>query len=375
MRSNRRQFLKDAAGASAGMFFMGSGAQSSLAQAPAPPSGRRIQAARNSNRAAPRQDGGCAQSYRFAGGRRSLKGHPSWRSSRQGALRAPGTNPNSLGPERLQTMDEMGIDVQVVSINAFWYSAERDLARRLIDVQNQKLAELCAVHPDRFVALASVALQFPELAAQQMEDAMKHLGMRGAAIGGSVEGQELSSPKFDPFWAKAEELQALIFMHPQDSAVATGVASRVQGNGFLENVIGNPLETTIFLSHLIFEGTLDRFPNLKLCAAHGGGYLPSYSGRMDQGCLTFPGRCSKTIQKKPSEYLKQLYFDAMVFTPEGLRHLIAVCGASQLGLGSDYPFAWEGNPVDHVLDTPGLSDSDREAILGGTMRKLLKIPA
>jgi aminocarboxymuconate-semialdehyde decarboxylase len=272
-------------------------------------------------------------------------------------------------------MDEMGVDVQVVSINAFWYSAERDLARRLIDVQNQKLAELCAVHPDRFVALASVALQFPELAAQQMEDAMKHLGMRGAAIGGTVEGQELSSPKFDPFWAKAEELQALIFMHPQDSAVATGVASRVQGNGFLENVIGNPLETTIFLSHLIFEGTLDKFPNLKLCAAHGGGYLPSYSGRMDQGCLTLPTRCSKTIQKKPSEYLKQLYFDAMVFTPEGLRHLIAVCGANQLCLGSDYPFAWEGHPVDKVLDAPGLSDSEREAILGGTMRKLLKIPA
>jgi aminocarboxymuconate-semialdehyde decarboxylase len=208
-----------------------------------------------------------------------------------------------------------------------------------------------------------------------MEDAMKHLGMRGAAIGGTVEGQELSSPKFDPFWAKAEELQAFIFMHPQDSAVATGVVSRVQGNGFLENVIGNPLETTIFLSHLIFEGTLDKFPNLKLCAAHGGGYLPSYSGRMDQGCLTLPSRCSKTIQKKPSEYLKQLYFDAMVFTPEGLRHLIAVCGASQLGLGSDYPFAWEGHPVDHVLNTPGLSDSDREAILGGTMCKLLKIPA
>jgi len=263
----------------------------------------------------------------------------------------------------------------VLSINPFWYDRERDLAAQIVKIQNEKLAALCAVHPDRFVALASVALQFPELAAQQMEDGIKRLGMRGAAIGGSVVGEELSSPKFDPFWAKAEEMQALIFMHPQDSAVATGVTSRVQGNGVLENVIGNPLETTIFLSHLIFEGTLDRFPNLKICAAHGGGYLPSYSGRMDQGCLTLPGRCPKALQKRPSEYLKQLYFDAMVFTPEGLRHLIAVCGASQLALGSDYPFAWEGNPVDHVLGTPGLSDSEREAILGGTIRKLLKIPA
>jgi len=371
---DRRQFLKQAAGASAGMFLFGSGLRSSWSKAMAS------------------QDGSAPKRREVRIGQRRIKtvdvhahialpeaaevckGTPLERLAGGGPTRV-GTNPHSLGPERLQTMDAMGIDVQVVSINAFWYSAERDLARRLIDVQNQKLAELCAVHPDRFVALASVAMQFPELAAQQMEEAIKHQGMRGAAIGGSVEGQELSSPKFDPFWAKAEELQALIFMHPQDSAVATGIAPRVQGNGFLENVIGNPLETTIFLSHLIFEGTLDKFPNLKLCAAHAGGYLPSYSGRMDEGCLTLPTRCSKTIQKRPSEYLKQLYFDAMVFTPEGLRHLIAVCGASQLGLGSDYPFAWEGNPVDHVLGTPGLSDSEREAILGGNMRKLLKIPA
>jgi aminocarboxymuconate-semialdehyde decarboxylase len=96
---------------------------------------------------------------------------------------------------------------------------------------------------------------------------------------------------------------------------------------------------------------------------------------MDQGCLTLPTRCSKTLQKRPSEYLKQLYFDAMVFTPEGLRHLISVVGASQIGLGSDYPFAWEVHPVDHVLNTPGLSDSNREAILSGTMSRLLRIPA
>jgi aminocarboxymuconate-semialdehyde decarboxylase len=370
---DRRQFLKDAAGVSAGMFFLGSGVPGSLAQVPTPQQGaakrreirigqRRIKTVDvHSHIALPE----AAEVFR---------GTPLEKLAAAGSTRL-GTNPHSLGPERLQTMDEMGIDVQVVSINAFWYSADRDLARKLIDVQNQKLAELCAARPDRFVALASVALQFPELAAQQMEDAIKHLGMRGAAIGGTVEGQELSSPKFDPFWAKAEELQALIFIHPQDSAVATGVASRVQGNGFLENVIGNPLETTIFLSHLIFEGTLDRFPNLKICAAHGGGYLPSYSGRMDHGCLTLPTRCSRTLQKRPSEYLKQLYFDAMVFTPEGLRHLIAVVGASQIGLGSDYPFAWEEHPVDHVLSTPGLSDSEREAILSGTMSKLLRIPS
>lgn len=366
---NRREFLKQVAGASAGMFLSGHSGLAGTMQAGSAANRREVSIGGHRIKTVDVHSHVAVPEAADV-----LKGTALEKGAAGGPTR-PGTNSHSLGPERLQTMDQMGIDVQVVSINAFWYSAERELARRLIDVQNEKLAAMCAVHPERFVALASVALQFPELAAQQMEDAIKHLGMRGAAIGGSVEGEELSSPRFDPFWAKAEELQALIFMHPQDSAVATGIRARVQGNGFLDNVIGNPLETTIFLSHLIFEGTLDKFPNLKLCAAHGGGYLPSYGGRMDQGCLTLPGRCTKTIQKRPSEYLKQLYFDAMVFTPEGLRHLIAVCGVSQLGIGSDYPFAWETDPVNHVLNTPGLSDADREAILGGTMRRLLKIPA
>lgn len=370
--SNRRQFLKNALGASAALVLSNGGASRALAQATqagAPRKrrevmigGRRVKTIDvHSHIALP-------EAVEVTKGTRLEKYAP-------GGPTRPGTNPHSLGPERLQTMDEMGVDVEVVSINAFWYSAERDLARKLIDVQNEKLAQLCAVHPDRFVALASVALQFPELAAQQMEDAMKHLGMRGAAIGGSVEGRELSSPEFDPFWAKAEELQAFIFMHPQDSAVATGIDARAKGNGALDNVIGNPLETTIFLSHLIFEGTLDRFPNLKLCAAHGGGYLPSYDGRMDHGCLTVAGRCPKALQKHPSEYLRQIYFDAMVFNPEGLRHLIEVCGVSQLCIGSDYPFAWETDPVTRIFEAPWLTDSDREAMLGGTAQKLLKIPA
>jgi aminocarboxymuconate-semialdehyde decarboxylase len=272
-------------------------------------------------------------------------------------------------------MDEEGIDIQALSINSYWYSADRDLASRLVNLQNEKLAAMCATHPDRFVAFASVALQFPELAAQQLEEGMKRWGLRGAAIGGTVQGdEELASTKFDPFWAKAEELQALIFVHPQDSQNATGIRARVQGSGALGNVIGNPLETTIFLSHMIFEGTLDRFPNLKICAAHGGGYLGSYADRMDHGCLVFPEQCKKKIKKKPSEYMKQLYFDTIVFTPEALRHLIATCGVSQIGMATDYPFPWTVTPVDEVFAAPGLSDSDRVAILGGNMCKLLKIP-
>jgi aminocarboxymuconate-semialdehyde decarboxylase len=149
----------------------------------------------------------------------------------------------------------------------------------------------------------------------------------------------------------------------------------VQGSGGLGNVIGNPLETTIFLSHMIFEGTLDKFPNLKICAAHAGGFLATYPDRMDHGCHVFPAQCKKTIKKQPSEYLKQLYYDSIIFTQEGLRHLIAEVGAGQIALGTDYPFPWSVTPVEQVMALPGLSDADRIAILGGTIGKLLKIPA
>lgn len=295
-------------------------------------------------------------------------------SAFENAANIGGPELNLLGPHRVQLMDQEGIDVEAVSINAFWYSADRDLATRLIDTQNQKLATMCAANPDRSVGFASVALQFPDLAAQQMEEGIRKYGLRGAAIGGSVNGEELSNLKYDPFWAKAEELQALIFMHPQDSANATGIAKRAQGNGALANVIGNPLETTLFLSHIIMEGTLDKFPDLKLMAAHGGGYLPSYVDRLDHGCPTLPQQCRGTLKKKPSEYMRQIYVDSLVFSPEALRHLIAVCGAGQIGIGTDYPYPWTTTPVDHILGTPGLSNADKEAMLGGTMCKLLNIP-
>src|SRR5258706_5569706 len=277
--------------------------------------------------------------------------------------------PQATLEEPLRRMDEQGIDMEALSINPNWYAAERDLAAEVIRIQNERLAELCASQPDRFVAFASVALQHPDLAVQQLEHAVKKLGLRGAGVGGSVNGQELSDAKFHPFWAKAEELGVLVFLHPQGTAE---LKSRLAGNGGLENTVGNPLETTLALSHLIGEGTLDRFPGLKLCAAHGGGYLPSYAPRSDHICLTFPDRCTAVqLKKKPTEYLKQLYFDALVFTPEALRHLVAQVGSSQIVMGTDYPFPWTSTSVDHILGTPGLSDAERAAILGGTAVRLL----
>jgi aminocarboxymuconate-semialdehyde decarboxylase len=274
--------------------------------------------------------------------------------------------------KRLADMDAQGIDLSVLSINPNWYDLDRDLAAAVINLQNEQLAAFCGAHADRFAAFASVALQFPDLAAEQLEHAMKTLGLRGAAIGGSVAGQELANPRFDPFWAKAESLGAVVFIHPQPQGDLNG---RLKGNGLLSNVIGNPLETTIALSHLIFEGTLDRHPGLKICAAHGGGYLPSYMNRSDHGCTTFPDQCTPGVPKKhPTEYVKQLYYDSLVFTPEGLRHLVAEVGASQIVLGTDYPYPWVTRPIDHVIDTSGLNDRDREAILGGTAAKLLGLP-
>lgn len=276
-----------------------------------------------------------------------------------------------MAPERLRAMDAQGIDVEVLSINPYWYGADRELARRIVAIQNERLAELCAAAPDRFVAFASVALQYPDLAAAQLEHAVTRLGLHGTLVGGSVEGAELADPKFHPFWAKAEELGCVVFIHPQGTRE---LEARLRGNGGLANVIGNPLETTIALSHLIFEGTLDRFPAVKILAAHGGGYLPSYAARSDAVCVTFPERCAGVaLKKRPTEYLRQLYYDSLVFTAEALRHLVAEVGAGQIVLGTDHPFPWTSRAVDHVLETPDLTDAERAAILGDTAARLLRI--
>jgi predicted TIM-barrel fold metal-dependent hydrolase len=275
--------------------------------------------------------------------------------------------------ERLRQMDAMAIDMEVLSINPFWYRKDRDAAAAIVKLQNEKLAELCAAQPDRFAAFASLALQFPDLAVEQLEYAVKKLGLRGAQIGSSVAGEDFSESRFHPVWAKAEELGAVLFIHPQSQPE---LAKRYKGNGWLSNTIGNPLDTTIALQHLIFEGTLDRFPGLKVLAAHGGGYLPSYAARSDHACFVAPpGACNPDIKlkKQPTEYLRQLYFDALVFTPEALRHLVAQVGASQIMLGSDHPFVWEQHPVDHVFATETLSDDERVAILGGNAARLLGI--
>jgi aminocarboxymuconate-semialdehyde decarboxylase len=280
--------------------------------------------------------------------------------------------PLVLGPARIRLMDDWGIDVQALSHQGgWWYGADRDLARRIVTIQNEKLAEWCAAHADRFVGLASVALQHPDLAVEQLEEAVGKLGLRGVGIAGHVAGEVPSSPKFDPFWAKAEQLGVLVFVHPggADNVLKDGV---LRGRGDLGNIIGNPLETTVFFSRMIFDGTLDRFPRLKFCGAHAGGYLPSYLGRTDVTCdARTNANCAN--KKHPREYFKgQVLADSMVFSEEGLRHLVAEMGAGQVAYGTDIPFNWPA-PVDLVLKAPFLKDTEKEAILGGNVARLLKI--
>jgi len=276
-----------------------------------------------------------------------------------------------LGDFRMDAMDERGIDVAALTVNNYWwYGANRDLASAIVRTHDEGLADWCNAHPDRFVAMTSPALQYPELAAEQVEYAVNELGLRGVSVGGTVLGEANSLPKYDPFWAKVEELDVPVFMHPNNS-VTLFREGGLPERGNQGNILGNPFETTFFLSNLIFDGTLDRFPDLKVCGAHGGGYLPSYLGRTEVACARDNADCLN--QRQPSDYMReQILADTMVFSSEGLRHLVAEMGAGQIVYGSDQPFPWP-DTIDLVLEADFLSDADKVAILGGNLHTLLQI--
>jgi aminocarboxymuconate-semialdehyde decarboxylase len=274
--------------------------------------------------------------------------------------------------DRIAMMDKLGVDVEAISVNDFWWWEIKDegLARAICNKHNDTLSAWSKQHPDRFVAMASIPLQFPDVAAQMLEDATKRLGARAVAIGGHVNGESLSLPKFDVFWAKVQELGQLAFMHPNGSGNLIQ-QNALSGRGGLGNIVGNPLETTVFLSRLIFDGTFDKFPNLKVCGAHGGGYLPSYLGRTEVACQRQGQNC--IIKKKPSDYMRSnILADAMVFSEEGVRHLVAEMGAGQVVFGTDTPFNWPVS-VDPIVNNKFLSNADKEAVLGGNLTKLLRI--
>lgn len=269
--------------------------------------------------------------------------------------------------QRLRDMDKMGVDVQVISPTSVqhYYWADVDLARDVVRVCNEKIAQSCAQHPDRLAALGNVALQHPELAVEQLEYCVRELGMRGVEISTSIAGRELDDPSFERFWAKVEALGCLVFIHP----FGTSLGERVN-RFYLANIIGQPIETTIALSHLIFGGVLDRYPGVKICAAHGGGYLPAYIGRSDHGYRVRPE--AQGMKRAPSEYLRQIWFDNLIYSSEAVGNLIEQVGVSQVVVGTDYPFDMGAYDVHElVAGIAGLTEQDRAAILGGNAAQLL----
>lgn len=271
---------------------------------------------------------------------------------------------------RIRDMDAAGIDVQVISPSPFqyFYGLEADLGLEAARSVNDGIAELVAQDPSRFVGLATVPLQEPALAVSEVRRLVREHGIRGVEVSTNVNGVELSDSRHRPFFAAIEELDLLLFLHPNGFTHGDRLA-----NHYFINTIGNPLDTTIALGHLIFDGVLDDYPRLKICVAHGGGYLASYAARMDHAYHARED-CREHISRPPSEILKQLYFDTVVFSREQLEHLVAVYGPEHLIMGTDYPYDMaEEDPVGFVLSAANLSSEGRRAILGGNALRLLRL--
>jgi aminocarboxymuconate-semialdehyde decarboxylase len=270
---------------------------------------------------------------------------------------------------RLAAMDAAGIDVQAVSAipTQYFYWADRALAGEIVSAINEHIAAMVRDQPGRLVGLATVALQHPDLAAAQLVEAAGKLGLRGVEISTSAADRDLSDPFFEPFFAAAEELGAFVFIHPWGCTLGERLSA-----WYLANIIGQPVETTLALSHLIFGGVLDRHPRLIVCGAHGGGYLPQYIGRADHAYQVRPE--SAAMQQPPSAYLRRLYFDSLVYTPGTARQLIDTAGADHVLLGTDYPFDMGvTDPLSRLDAIPGLKGDERAAIAGGTAAALLQI--
>jgi aminocarboxymuconate-semialdehyde decarboxylase len=271
---------------------------------------------------------------------------------------------------RLEDMDAAGIDVQVISPSPghYCYWAGEELARELARTVNDGLAHAVGQQPGRLLALGTVPLQWPRLAVEELRRCVGELGMRGVEISTHVNDDELADPKYHPFFAAAEELGAVLFLHP------TGFTQGERLSKYhLNNVIGNPLDTTTALAHLIYGGVLDAYPGLKLCVAHGGGTIAAYPGRFDHAWRE-RSDCQH-CRHAPSHYLRRMVFDTIVYDPAQLRALAAQWGAQQLVLGTDYPYDMaEPDPVG-FLHSSGLAQEDVAALLGANAARLLGLDA
>ncbi|HEY5223039.1 MAG TPA: amidohydrolase family protein [Microbacteriaceae bacterium] len=285
--------------------------------------------------------------------------------------------PQLTGLERrLADMDAAGVDVQLVSPSPSHYYPflGEELARKVAEEANRGIRALVDAAPSRQHGLGLVPLQHPSLVVELLEHAVLECGLRGVEISSFAPGQtdaasvaghsvELSDERLEPFWARAVELDAVVFLHPFGCSLDERLDKY-----YLSNTVGQPVENAVALSHLIFSGVLDRHPGLTLIAAHGGGYLPTFLGRSDHAWTVRPEArgCAET----PSSYLKRLYFDSLVHTEDSLRNLVAAVGADRVLLGSDYPFDMGvTDPIERVASA-ALSPEQTDAVAGGNAARL-----
>lgn len=271
---------------------------------------------------------------------------------------------------RLAHMDATSVDAQLVSVSPaqYHYWAEAGLAREVAVATNEGVRKHCSVAPHRLSGVGTVPLQHPDVAVEMLDHAMS-LGLRGIEVSTFAlhprtgETVELSDPRLEGLWHRAEELGALVLVHPFGCTLGARL-----DRSYLANVVGQPLEHTVALSQLVFGGALDRHPTLRLLATHGGGYLPSYLGRSDRAWRARTD--AHTCALPPSSYLSRILVDSLVLDPGELRRLVARMGAERVLLGSDYPFDMgEDDPV-AALRAVGLEAQDFRAVAGGNAVRL-----
>ncbi len=272
---------------------------------------------------------------------------------------------------RLADMDAMGVDVQALCLSPYqlFHWVDGEIGVRAFRLVNDDLAEMVGSHPDRFLGLGAVPLHDPATAIEELKRCSVELGFKGIEMATHIEGEELSSPRFEDFWSAVEELDMLVFIHP------TGFTEpRRFADHYFFNTIGHPLEETICAGRLIFDGVMERHPGLKFVFSHGGGFLPAYAGRFDHAYHARED-VRHGLPRPPSEYLALFHFDTMVFEPDQLGFLIDKYGADHVLLGTDYPYDMgETDPLGLVGRVEGLSPEDRDLIIGGNAARLLGVP-
>lgn len=262
--------------------------------------------------------------------------------------------------KKIRDMDEKGLAVSVLSSTpfAFLYEVEDDLAVELARFHNDQLSEMVKKYPDRFAAMATLPLQVPEEALKELARATKTLGLRGVEIGSHVGTRELGDEVFWPIYQALEDLDLPILIHPHHVAGLDRLM-----DFYLNNLIGNPLDTTIAAAKLIFSGVVEKYPRLKIVLAHGGGQFPFIIGRWEHGYQVRP-ECKEKVHRPPMAFFKNFYFDTITHNPAALRYLISFAGSDRVLLGSDYPYDMaDSNPVQTVSQLSGIKAKDRQKIM------------